>query len=166
MLCQKVSHRFLELCRDDNIWKLECFNTSRAESRRKRQQLDTTDAQLHTLRSAFAGFSGQPSLAPDQGTGELPSSASRQRQRALANWDPSYGDESINFFEEYTHRHAPINIGWLSIPGDSSTEATGIGLLQDGDFGPKHLVGSIDDGSVCVWDGKLIFLLFITLISI
>lgn len=89
--------------------------------------------------------------ASDQGAvPEL--SLAAQTQRAFANWDPSHGSETVNFYDEYIHRHAPINIGWLSMPGDEPLEATGLGLIQDPDSNPHHLAASLDDGSVCIWD--------------
>ena len=36
-----------------------------------------------------------------------------QRQRAFANWDPSYPGEKISFYEEFVARHAPIQVSWL-----------------------------------------------------
>ncbi|KAI5198820.1 hypothetical protein E4T39_06569 [Aureobasidium subglaciale] len=149
--CQYLSRRFLALSRDDNLWKLECFYASRAESRRRRLRLDPTNTQLHTLRSAFNQLSGQPPQASDQCPGPK-LSAIAETQRALANWDPSYSDENVTFYDEYVHRHAPINIGWFSMPGDESLEATGLGLIQDSDNNPQHLAASLDDGSVCIWD--------------
>ncbi|THW77881.1 hypothetical protein D6D19_01913 [Aureobasidium pullulans] len=149
--CQYLSRRFLDLCRDDNLWKLECFDASRAESRRKRQRVDPTNTQLHTLRSAFNQLSGQPSQPSDPDDGPR-LSAVAETQRALANWDPSYGHENLSFYDEYIHRHAPISIGWLSMPGDDPSEATGLGLIQDSDSNPEHLAASLDDGSVCIWD--------------
>ncbi|KAI5270488.1 hypothetical protein E4T47_06119 [Aureobasidium subglaciale] len=149
--CQYLSRRFLDLSRDDNIWKLECFDASRAESRRRRLRLDPTNTQLHTLRSAFNQLSGQPPQPSDQ-VPEAKLFATAESQRALANWDPSYVHDSVTFYDEYIHRHAPINIGWFSIPGDESLEATGLGLVQDSDNNPEHLAASLDDGSVCIWD--------------
>jgi hypothetical protein len=149
--CQYLSRRLLHLCRDDNLWKLECFDASRAESRRRRLRIDPTNTQLHTLRSAFNQLSGQPSQSSGQG-GAAQLSPAAETQRAFANWDPSYGTETINFYDEYIHRHGPINIGWLSMPGDESLEATGLGLVQGSDGEPQHLAASLDDGSVCIWD--------------
>ncbi|KAI5242081.1 hypothetical protein E4T42_07809 [Aureobasidium subglaciale] len=149
--CQYLSRRFLDLSRDDNIWKLECFDASRAESRRRRLRVDPTNTQLQSLRSAFNQLSGQPPQPSDQ-VPEAKLSAAAETQRALANWDPSYVHDSVTFYDEYIHRHAPINIGWFTIPGDESLEATGLGLVQDSDNNPKHLAASLDDGSVCVWD--------------
>jgi hypothetical protein len=149
--CQYLSRRLLHLCRDDNLWKLECFDASRAESRRRRLRIDPANTQLHTLRSAFNQLSGQPSQSLGQSSAPKLSPAA-ETQRAFANWDPSYGSETVNFYDEYIHRHGPINIGWLSMPGDDSLEATGLGLLQDSEGDSQHLAASLDDGSVCIWD--------------
>jgi len=81
------------------------------------------------------------------------------RARALANWDPSYPGEKIDFYQEYIHRHAPITMRWLQTACDSSghvkqdREALGMGLLGDGSGGSAHkAVAFLDDGSVCMWD--------------
>jgi hypothetical protein len=66
-------------------------------------------------------------------------SPAAETQRAFANWDPSYGTDTVNFYDEYIHRHGPINVGWLSIPGEESLEATGLGLVQGTDGSPQHL---------------------------
>jgi hypothetical protein len=149
--CQHLSRRLLHLCRDDNLWKLECFDASRAESRRRRLRTDPTNTQLHTLRSAFNQLSGQPPQPSGEDAAPKLSPAA-ETQRAFANWDPSYGTETVNSYDEYIHRHGPINIGWLSMPGDESLEATGLGLVQNSDGNPQHLAASLDDGSVCIWD--------------
>jgi hypothetical protein len=149
--CQYLSRRLLHLCRDDNLWKLECFDASRAESRRRRLRIDPTNTQFHTLRSAFNQLSGQPSQPSSQDAAPKLSPAA-ETQCAFANWDPSYGSDTLNFYDEYIHRHGPINIGWLSMPEDETLEATGLGLIQGSDGDPQHLAASLDDGSVCIWD--------------
>ncbi|GAB7355163.1 hypothetical protein MBLNU459_g5731t1 [Dothideomycetes sp. NU459] len=80
------------------------------------------------------------------------------KARALANWDPSYPLEKVNFYQEYIHRHAPINIGWLRLPrltaseDQGTSEAVGVGLLHGGRGDAEHVVAPMDDGSVCIWD--------------
>lgn len=89
-------------------------------------------------------------------------SLAQGRFRASANWDPSYPHEHADYYDEYIRRHAPINVGWLSIPspnpGNSSepSEATGVAVLrQDASDIPKHVVAPLDDGSICIWDVSL-----------
>jgi hypothetical protein len=114
-------------------------------------RIDPTNTQLQTLRSAFNELSGQSPQS--SGLDSAPKlSPAAETQRAFANWDPSYGTETVSFYDEYIHRHAPINIGWLSMPKNESLEATGLGLVQDSDSNPQHLAASLDDGSVCIWD--------------
>jgi hypothetical protein len=85
--------------------------------------------------------------------------ASRERIRALTNWDPGYPDERINYYEEYIHSHAPISTSWFESVKDGVgeekelREATGMGILygQDGTVAEK-VVGPLDDGSLGIWD--------------
>jgi hypothetical protein len=85
--------------------------------------------------------------------------AAKERIRALANWDPGYPDERINYYEEYIHRHAPISTSWFETVRDGvgeekeTRDATGMGIIygQDGAVAEK-VVGAFDDGSVGIWD--------------
>ena len=163
---QSVSHRYLTLARDNALWKVKCFDNSQAEALRRRQQLrDTQDSRLAELRNAVTALpsqsegdttqlrrSSQPHAASD------PTAEARyQRQRALANWDPAYPDEQLDYYEEYIHRHSPMQVGWLPLPKaqgankEAQTTATGVGLLSDAD-GCQHAIAPLDDGSVCIWD--------------
>jgi hypothetical protein len=167
---QLVSHRYLALGRDNAIWKTECFNHSRAESLRRRQQLiNAQDARLSELRNAFTALPGGDLTALDvallRGSSQPRASsdpiaeARIQKHRALVNWEPGYADEKLDYYEEYIHRHAPISLGWLSIPKhnvsdkDVQPEATGIATLKDQQSNSvKRIVAPLDDGSVCIWD--------------
>lgn len=44
-----------------------------------------------------------------------------ERLRILANWDPSYPTEKVDWYEEYVARHAPISTSWLQQPGDGES---------------------------------------------
>jgi len=101
----------------------------------------------------------------DQENGPVETSAAEMspeklRIRALANWEPSYPSERIDYYEEYIHRHASIApLGWLNHGTDPTSksrplqEATGVGILcEDGTEAASHAVASLDDGSVCIWD--------------
>ncbi|KAL1302774.1 hypothetical protein AAFC00_003121 [Neodothiora populina] len=163
--CQQVSRRLLSLCRDNNLWKQACFDASRAGFRRHRaeqqeqeqQRRDAPDEQLEALRAAVTGLS-TAGLAQER-VSYANRSSGRLRLRALANWDPAYPHERVDYYEEYIHRHADINIGWLATPSQDPSddsepsEAVGVGLLQDLSSGsPRHVVAPLDDGSVCIWD--------------
>lgn len=165
-----MTSRFLALGRDNAIWKTECFNHSRAEALRRRQNLlNVQDARLAELRNAVTALPGGDLTAwdvsqlvgrpQDRASSDPAAEARMQRTRALANWEPGYPNERVDYYEEFVHRHAPISIGWLDIPKiqpadkDEMREATGIGMLHDQQTSlNEHAVAPLDDGSVCVWD--------------
>jgi hypothetical protein len=148
---QLLSTRFLNLGRDFELWKIRCFEDSRAEAARRRQRLrDVRDSRLDQLVSAISSL-------PSSTIG--PGDTNRiHRSRALANWEPGYPGESVNYYEEYIHRHADVIIDWIDLPnqgrGDKREvrEATGMGILNDCENGAQNLISPLDDGSVCVWD--------------
>ena len=167
---QSVAHKYLALARDNALWKTVCFEHSRVEALRRRQQLlNAQDARLAELRNAVSALPGADLSAWDvaqlRGSSQPRASvdpeaeARRQRNRALLNWEPGYPDEQLNYYEDNIHRHAPMDIGWLKLPRtevvdkEALPEATGISTLcgsQDGR--PDHVVAPLDDGSVCIWD--------------
>ncbi|CAK3752063.1 hypothetical protein DOTSEDRAFT_70502 [Lecanosticta acicola] len=167
---QLVSSRYLALGRDNAVWKTESFNHSRAEALRRRQNLmSLQDARLAELRNAVTALPGGDLTAWDvsqlvgrpqgRASNDPAAEARIQRTRALANWEPGYPHERLDYYEEYIHRHAPINVGWLEVPKVQTTdkdelrEATGIGMLTDQQTSAnEHAVSPLDDGSVCIWN--------------
>ncbi|KAK3629266.1 hypothetical protein LTR56_018153 [Elasticomyces elasticus] len=166
---QAVSRRFLTLGRDNTLWKTVCFEDSKAESLRRRNfLLDKQDARIAELRNAVTALPGPDLTAwdvsqlrgsPQPRASHDPEAEARiQRARALANWEPGYPDEQLDYYEEYLQRHAPIDVAWLDLPKTQATdkeksrEATGSGTLTNADGNVEHLVAPLDDGSICVWD--------------
>lgn len=85
--------------------------------------------------------------------------AVNEKARALANWDPAYPCEKIDYYEEYIHRHAPISVSWFERSkeglGEEKEErvATGMGILYEDDMSAaSKLVAPLDDGSVGIYD--------------
>lgn len=89
----------------------------------------------------------------------------KERIRIMENWDPSFPGETVNWYDEYIQRHAPVAVIWLQRPSmkdrseSTSIEARGLALYRpDGtNPDPKKLetifaVSPLDDGSVCLWD--------------
>jgi hypothetical protein len=142
------------------LWKIRCFEHSKAEALRRRQQLaDRHDSHLDTLRDAISSLNGADSTPGSSLNGANPHHVNRQQKsRALANWEPGFPGERIDHYEEYIHRHADVNIKWIDLPNESGKdrremrEATGVGILSDGGSGSQHMVSPLDDGSICVWD--------------
>ncbi|KAK0653970.1 hypothetical protein DIS24_g5616 [Lasiodiplodia hormozganensis] len=150
---QAVSRRFLRVFRDDRLWKAICYQHSRAEAIRRRQQL-LSHMTPHMAELASAVQERSPaSPNPEMAAHRL---AAAQRQRAFANWDPSYPGESISFYEEFIARHAPVQMSWLQQAyGDDRepAEATGLGVYYDeATRMADRIFAPLNDGSIGVWD--------------
>jgi hypothetical protein len=83
---------------------------------------------------------------------------SKERIRILANWDPSYPDEKVRWYDEFIARHAPITTNWLQQPRNLESpqrehlEIRGMGLYTEpGDSESSLVVSPLDDGSICLW---------------
>ena len=78
------------------------------------------------------------------------------RKRHLANWDPSYPSENVDWYDEYIARHGPLSISWLQQPANElekskdKREVRGLGFKSNGDR--NIVIAPLDDNSVCVWD--------------
>ena len=84
--------------------------------------------------------------------------ACQERKRALANWDPSYPNEKINYYAEYIQRHAPISTSWFETVKEGvgeekeMREVTGTSMYYADDGArAEKLFGVLDDGSIGVW---------------
>jgi hypothetical protein len=84
---------------------------------------------------------------------------SNERIRILANWDPSYPDEKVRWYDEYIARNAPISTNWLQQPCRRESpqheylEIRGMGLYtEQGESESTLVVAPLDDGSICIWD--------------
>ena len=125
--------------------------------------MSSQDERLVALRQLMSSLPGGNSVVHNENAPNAEMSAhgiaAREKMRALANWDPSYPEEKVDFYQEYIHRHAPITMNWLQVVLDDTgggkelREATGIGLLRDdGESGAEKAVAPLDDGSISIWD--------------
>ena len=78
-----------------------------------------------------------------------------EKIRAIANWDPCYPEEQIDWQGEYVARYGPLSISWLepaAAHGGSRfrLESRGLGLYTAG--GQKNVISPLDDGTICIWD--------------
>lgn len=155
---QLVSKRFLAIARDANLWKHYCFQRSNFKiweihsDPRSRTPLPIPEPRVLELqrivaRSITSTTSRDSSIRDRNGT---------RRRQPLANWDPSYQSENVNWYEEYIARHAPLSISWLQQPVSNTgkskdkREVRGLGLKNNGDR--NVVVAPLDDGSICIWD--------------
>jgi hypothetical protein len=85
----------------------------------------------------------------------------KRRQALIANWDPSYPEEKVNWYEDFIQRHAEQKMSWFQDAGSEDTddgdgilrrEATGAGILFDSDGLADKLIAPLDDGSISIWD--------------
>ncbi|KAJ3481303.1 hypothetical protein NLG97_g7853 [Lecanicillium saksenae] len=171
------SRKLQKLCLDDELWKRNCFEDS------------PWYARLQSRRSAAPAFFGlasdgheaQDALHDPNDAGSSPESPTRsiqptalptednkhrrwQKIQDMANWDPSFPDERISWYDEYIQRCGPACISWLQTPRirdremEAIIESRGVALYNpcdgnDGD-GTMLAVSPLDDGSVCLWDIK------------
>jgi len=163
---QHVSKRFLELGRDDTLWREQCFNSSSFLSNlRRRQQLITSEStqepRFRDLALALAngnGLGDSRLIKPREEARDL-KARSNEKIRIMANWDPSYPDEKVQWYDEYIARNGPISTSWLQQPRNRDSpeheylEVRGMGLyMPPGEENATLVVGPLDDGSVCLWD--------------
>lgn len=85
----------------------------------------------------------------------------KRKQALIANWDPSYPDEKVNWYEEFIQRHAEPKFGWFQDTSDGERgdgeprrEATGAGILFDQEGLADKLIAPLDDGSISIWDAR------------
>lgn len=95
----------------------------------------------------------------------LADARTRERKRIMANWDPSYKGENVNWYDEYIQRNAGVAVNWLQQAtlkdGAESMhlEARGLALYRpDNPHQDPYkaeaifAVSALEDGSVCLWD--------------
>lgn len=122
---------------------------------------------------------GQPQIADQEGTqsdgqgseisildGEVPRDWQQERLRIRINWDPSYPNEGVSWYDEYIHRHAPTVVNWFeparrtdSNDRLANVEARGVALYRPDNpvntsTGTDTLlaISPLDDGGICIWD--------------
>ncbi|KAG4035044.1 hypothetical protein MFRU_002g03920 [Monilinia fructicola] len=163
---QFVSKRYLELARDDTLWREQCFtHSSFLDKLRRRQELISTESEDDSGMRDLA-----IALATNNGTGDSrlhrarheardPKARLNERIRILANWDPSYPTENVKWYDEYIARNAPISTNWLQQPRNRESpsyehlEVRGMALYTPrGETGATMVVAPLDDGSICLWD--------------
>lgn len=96
---------------------------------------------------------------------KLADARTRERKRIMANWDPAYQSESINWYDEYIQRNATVAVNWLQQstvkdgPESMHLEARGLALYRpDNPHQDPYkaetifAVSALEDGSVCMWD--------------
>lgn len=187
-----MSRRFRVVCRDDRLWKSRCFDDSvfylNLLHRKTliQSQLDRASAmhgQMHAQAAAVPVNEGvapdtpQPATDPPLAS-ESPVYARMQllskrlnRLRAIskkqveANWDPSYPEERVSWYDEYIQRYGPVATNWFQSPymgGDPAkgllNEVRGLALFtpdsarRESATDALLAVSPLEDGTVCLFD--------------
>jgi hypothetical protein len=163
---QHVNKRLLALGRDDTLWREQCFiKSSFLENLRCRRELlsaeSEQDPRFRDLALALANGNGlgESRLTKPREEARDLKARSNERIRIMANWDPSYPSEKVQWYDEYIARNAPISTSWLQQPRNRESveheylEIRGMGLYTEtGESGSSLVVAPLDDGGVCIWD--------------
>ncbi|KAL8684739.1 MAG: hypothetical protein Q9224_006159, partial [Gallowayella concinna] len=159
-----VSQRLRSITRDAEFWKRLCYDDSNSAANQKTRDLQfiapsifqqpATVFELQRRASALSANSELGSGEHGASKSESSKSRSSQSKRAAANWDPSYTNEKVDWYEEYIARHAPISMSWLQLPHDgqksNTREIKGLGIYERSN-GPL-VVAPLDDGGVAIWN--------------
>ena len=169
-----MSRQFLNLSRDNKLWKQLCFAHSYTERRRRRLEITftsppaDTDPRLAELIEAANSLADSFDITvhnPRAPGAEAQLNRNKEKRRAalLNNWDPSGIEEKVNWYQEFVQRHAPQQVNWFQDAGHEDDdddlhngtarrEATGAGILYGADGLASKLVAPLDDGSIKIWD--------------
>ena len=161
---------------NDELWRNVCFNESADEAFRLGHEETAFQPNLPfqahpqiqafrrrteialSAQHAWAGASTTNNDADVTGieTGDTPrqdqaeESNNRRRARRLANWDPTYRNEQVNWYTEYIARHGPLSSSWFQPPvvsnDGSMVEPRGLALL-----GTEHIIAPLEDDSLAIW---------------
>jgi hypothetical protein len=163
----QVSKQFHVISHDQKLWKDACFEFSAFERLRRQREADSTYIRLglhtidgHDRSSSIAGVLDE--IENDDSTFHQQHlrALSKDRARAVANWDPGYPTEEVDYYQEYVHRHGKISLNWFQTPTTHNgarsrqSELGGMGLFEEysGDqIRQNLLVAPIDDGTVGLW---------------
>ncbi|KAI1076129.1 F-box domain-containing protein [Whalleya microplaca] len=166
---QSLSRHFHGLCRDDSLWRSRCLSASAVRERIKlyRWGADWIDEDGQTLSSAFEQDAQEPELEDQinlhwslaENLSRLTAKRREERKRIAANWDPTFPNERVNWYNEYIQRNGPIAVSWFEQPQVQNgslkdpIDVGGVALYQPRE-NELFAVSPLEDGSVCLWDVK------------
>lgn len=169
MQLQLVSKKIFDLARDNNLWKLHCYEeswaalqASRPAGRNSESLLTNETATLRTLgQNSLRDLIQPPAPLLEDGIEDSRGLPLSERARAAAEWDSSAEGEHVDWYSEYIARHGPLSFSWVQQPLHARDdgrkrepyEIKGMGLLKDWSSARENkIIAPLDDGSVCIWD--------------
>ncbi|OTA86428.1 hypothetical protein M434DRAFT_24202 [Hypoxylon sp. CO27-5] len=170
VVLQSLSKHFLGLCRDGNFWRNKCLSASAVRERIRlyRWGSDWFDEDGATLGVAPAA-PGQGNQVEDQNEvhwsrleslSQLSSKKRKREQiRIAANWDPTFPNERVNWYDEYIQRYGSIAVSWFEQPQvengslKDQIDVSGAALYRPSSMANElFAVSPLEDGSICLWD--------------
>lgn len=149
---QIVCKKLRVICRDHALWREHCF-LGAGYLEYLQRQLERTHIDTHD------GSQSPGVRETTQEHRESQASQRHERKRLLANWDPSYANERVSWYDEYISRHAPVQLSWLQQPRDlvdtrhDFIEIRGLSIHHPFvEVGASQAVAPLADGSICLWD--------------
>ncbi|CAI7571983.1 unnamed protein product [Penicillium glandicola] len=165
---QCISKKFFDLARDNNQWRLHCYEQSwaarqaaRSAARPSESLIADATVSLTTLGQESLRDIIQPSAPVNGDSDDIRELSWSERARAAAEWDSSAEGEHVDWYSEYIARQGSISLSWVEQPSvrkgqgnrGQSYEVKGMGLLQDWSSARQNkIVAPLEDGSVCIWD--------------
>ncbi|KAI1334329.1 hypothetical protein F5Y15DRAFT_409740 [Xylariaceae sp. FL0016] len=169
---QSASKLFLRICRDNKLWRKRSFLASACLERVRLQKSGSDWINEGGVSLGHAPGQLRPDTPSDDPNGihinsleNLGSLAIKRRdreyKRIAANWDTSFPDEKVNWYNEYIHRNAPIAVSWFEQPQirtgtiKEAVEVSGLAIYQPPSSRQKSfVVAPLIDGTVCLWNIK------------
>ncbi|KAL8695103.1 MAG: hypothetical protein Q9218_000381 [Villophora microphyllina] len=154
-----ISKRLCNITRDDEFWRQLCFEDSHSAAVQRRRDLQFIAPSLYRQPARVFELQRRArALSAHSGLGLTDSEVSdnnKGHRAAIANWDPSFPNERVDWYDEYVARHAPISMSWLQQPAARSSggpaEIKGLGIIERHE-GDSIVVAPLDDGSISIWD--------------
>jgi hypothetical protein len=139
---------------DNELWRTISYDrafATRAHLRLSRgvhapQSIQSQAAAALSVADGESRLSNEDDVVP-------PSTPLGERTRAMANWDPSYPEEKIDWYTEYVSRYGPVSMSYTEpviADGQNRLESRGLGLYAS--QGHKKALAPMDDGTLCLWD--------------
>lgn len=111
---QGVCQRFLSIARDDALWRMQCFENSSflQNLRRRRDFAGDLDRNIRESLQRVRANDGEPHVdTPSRNvvpTSQIEANKLRaktnEKIRIMANWDPGYESEKVDYYSEYIQR--------------------------------------------------------------
>ena len=146
-----VSKRFLHTIRGSDVWKVASYGYNGLHGSPAHQIIAR---QTSLTQHQSPGTPVRHPLLPVRSVQNPHQVVKSVTSRAIADWDPSFPGEKVDWYGEYIARHAPISQGWIEQPtdGNQRNDIGGLALVKASTSNNAKVFAPLDDGSVCLWN--------------